>query len=90
MKLLSLAKIALKNANIWRKYKTNREHQARFDALPEDQKRVVIALIQAYDDSVYLSARMSMSQRRQEISRDVFAIAGFYLDEFRPKIGDVK
>lgn len=90
MNLLTYAKLALKSANVWRKYKTNREHQVRFDALPEEQKRVVIALIQAYDDAVYLSARMSMSQRRQEIVRDVYAIAGFYLDEFHPKIGDMK
>ncbi len=76
--------VALKRA--WQKSKTLWGYQARFDALSSEQKAVVAALIQAYEDAVYLPAHMSMSRRRQEISRDVFAITGFYLDEYRPKM----
>ncbi|AKF13605.1 hypothetical protein PHIN3_342 [Sinorhizobium phage phiN3] len=75
---------ALKTA--WRKFKTAAANQARFDALPEDQKKVVAALIQAYEDAVYLPAHMSMSRRREEISQKINQMCGFYLDEFRPKM----
>lgn len=76
--------VALKRA--WQKCKTVWGYQASFDALSIEQKATVAALIQAYEDAVYLPAHMSMSRRRDEISRDVFAITGFYLDEYRPKM----
>lgn len=76
--------VALKTA--WQKFKQQIAKQARFDALSAEQKAIVAALIQAYEDAVYLPAHMSMSRRREEISRDVFALTGFYLDEYRPKM----